>query len=126
MKYKKIMIALAATAALSAAGCGSSSKDTVEVTPTPVPTAAPTSTPATASPLPTSTPAPKLIGVKTSTAKFVYLSNSTKGEVREIYLREPVDQNGVRIWFRQSLRSRQQNRYRCITHRNPPQMLFMI
>ena len=87
MKYKKIMIALAATAALSAAGCGSSSKDTVEVTPTPVPTAAPTSTPATASPLPTSTPAPKLIGVKTSTAKFVYLSNSTKGEVREIYLR---------------------------------------
>ena len=76
MKYKKIMIALAATAALSAAGCGSSSKDTVEVTPTPVPTAAPTST-----------PAPKLIGVKTSTAKFVYLSNSTKGEVREIYLR---------------------------------------
>ena len=43
MKYKKIMIALAATAALSAAGCGSSSKDTVEVTPTPVPTAAPTS-----------------------------------------------------------------------------------
>lgn len=45
MKYKKIMIALAATAALSAAGCGSSSKDTVEVTPTPVPTAAPTSTP---------------------------------------------------------------------------------
>ena len=29
MKYKKIMIALAATAALSAAGCGSSSKDTV-------------------------------------------------------------------------------------------------
>lgn len=34
MKYKKIMIALAATAALSAAGCGSSSKDTVEVTPT--------------------------------------------------------------------------------------------
>ena len=83
MKYKKIMIALAATAALSADGCGSSSKDTVEVTPTP----APTSTPATASPLPTSTPAPKLIGVKTSTAKFVYLSNSTKGEVREIYLR---------------------------------------
>ena len=94
MKYKKIMIALAATAALSAAGCGSSSKDTVEVTPTPVPTAAPTSTPATASPLPTSTPAPKLIGVKTSTAKFVYLSNSTKGEVREIYLRAAGGSDG--------------------------------
>ena len=83
MKYKKIMIALAAAAALSAAGCGSSSKDTVEVTPTPVPTAAP----ATSTPLPTSTPAPKLIGVTTSTAKFVYLTNSTKGEIREIYLR---------------------------------------
>lgn len=87
MKYKKIMIALAAAAALSAAGCGSSSKDTVEVTPTPVPTAAPTAAPATSTPLPTSTPAPKLIGVKTSTAKFVYLTNSTKGEIREIYLR---------------------------------------
>lgn len=49
MKYKKIMIALAAAAALSAAGCGSSSKDTVEVTPTPVPTAAPTAAPATSS-----------------------------------------------------------------------------
>ena len=46
MKYKKIMIALAATAALSAAGCGSSSKDTVEVTPTPVPTEAPLEGPA--------------------------------------------------------------------------------
>ena len=59
----------------------------MEVTPTPVPTAVPTATPATASPLPTSTPAPKLIGVKTSTAKFVYITNSTKGELREIYLR---------------------------------------
>ena len=55
--------------------------------PTPVPTAAPTAAPATSTPLPTSTPAPKLIGVKTSTAKFVYLTNSTKGEIREIYLR---------------------------------------
>ncbi len=88
MKYKKIMIALAAAATLTAAGCGkSSSTKDVEVTPTPVPTAVPTATPATASPLPTSTPAPKLIGVKTSTAKFVYITNSTKGELREIYLR---------------------------------------
>ena len=87
MKYKKIVIALAAAAALSAAGCGKSSSDTAEVTPTPVPTAVPTAAPATASPLPTSTPAPKLIGVKTSTAKFVYITNSTSGEIREIYLR---------------------------------------
>ena len=72
MKYKKLLIVLTAVTALGIAGCGKSSKETAEVTPTP---------------LPTSTPAPKLIGVKTSTAKFVYLTNSTKGEIREIYLR---------------------------------------
>lgn len=87
MKYKKLLIVLTAVTALGMAGCGKSSKETAEVTPTPVPTAAPTAAPATSTPLPTSTPAPKLIGVKTSTAKFVYLTNSTKGEVREIYLR---------------------------------------
>ena len=87
MKYKKIMIALTAAAALTAAGCGKSASTDTEVTPTPVPTAVPTAAPATTSPLPTSTPAPKLIGVKTSTAKFVYITNSTKGEIREIYLR---------------------------------------
>lgn len=87
MKYKKLLIVLTAVTALGIAGCGKSSKETAEVTPTPVPTAAPTAAPATSTPLPTSTPAPKLIGVKTSTAKFVYLTNSTKGEIREIYLR---------------------------------------
>ena len=87
MKYKKLWIVLTAVTALGIAGCGKSSKETAEVTPTPVPTAAPTAAPATSTPLPTSTPAPKLIGVKTSTAKFVYLTNSTKGEIREIYLR---------------------------------------
>lgn len=87
MKYKKLLIVLTAVTALGMAGCGKSSKETAEVTPTPVPTAAPTAAPATSTPLPTSTPAPKLIGVKTSTAKFVYLTNSTKGEIREIYLR---------------------------------------
>lgn len=87
MKYKKLLIVLTAVTVLGMAGCGKSSKETAEVTPTPVPTAAPTAAPATSTPLPTSTPAPKLIGVKTSTAKFVYLTNSTKGEIREIYLR---------------------------------------
>ena len=87
MKYKKLLIVLTAVTALGISGCGKSSKETAEVTPTPVPTAAPTAAPATSTPLPTSTPAPKLIGVKTSTAKFVYLTNSTKGEIREIYLR---------------------------------------
>lgn len=87
MNYKKLLIVLTAVTALGMAGCGKSSKETAEVTPTPVPTAAPTAAPATSTPLLTSTPAPKLIGVKTSTAKFVYLTNSTKGEIREIYLR---------------------------------------
>ena len=87
MKDKKLLIVLTAVTALGMAGCGKSSKETAEVTPTPVPTAAPTAAPATSTPLLTSTPAPKLIGVKTSTAKFVYLTNSTKGEIREIYLR---------------------------------------
>ena len=87
MKYKKLLIVLTAVTALGMAGCGKSSNETAEVTPTPVPTAAPTAAPATSTPLLTSTPAPKLIGVKTSTAKFVYLTNSTEGEIREIYLR---------------------------------------
>ena len=87
MNYKKLLIVLTAVTALGMAGCGKYSKETAEVTPTPVPTAAPTAAPATSTPLLTSTPAPKLIGVKTSTAKFVYLTNSTKGEIREIYLR---------------------------------------
>ena len=86
MKYKKLLIVLTAVTALGIAGCGKSSKETAEVTPTPVPTAAPTVLFFILSRLPRSTPAPKLI-VKTSTAKFVYLTNSTKGEIREIYLR---------------------------------------
>ena len=126
MKYKKIMIALAAAAALSAAGCGSSSKDTVEVTPTPVPTAAPTAAPATSTPLPTSTPAPKLIGVKTSTAKFVYLTNSTKGKSVRFISVQPAEQNGAKISFLRNLPSKMQSRYRCITHRILPQMQSMI
>lgn len=118
MKYKKMVIALAAVAALTAAGCGkSSSTKDVEVTPTPVPTAVPTAAPATASPLPTSTPAPKLIGVKTSTAKFVYITNSTKGELREIYLRAAGGEEWEKISFRQSQPSKMQNRCRCTTHR---------
>lgn len=88
MKYKKLLIVLTVVTALGIAGCGKSSKETAEVTPTPVPTAAPTAAPAS---IHTAFPhlhlAPKLIGVKTSTAKFVYLTNSTKGEIREIYLR---------------------------------------
>ena len=119
MKYKKLLIVLTAVTALGIAGCGKSSKETAEVTPTPVPTAAPTAAPATSTPLPTSTPAPKLIGVKTSTAKFVYLTNSTKGEIREIYLR-------AKVLFLQKLPSKMRSRCRCITPRILQEMPSMI
>ncbi len=126
MKYKKIMIALTAAAALTAAGCGKSASTDTEVTPTPVPTAVPTAAPATTSPLPTSTPALKLIGVKTSTAKFVYITNSTKGEIREIYLRAAGGEEWEKISFLQNQPSRMQSRYRCIIHRILQQMQSMI
>ena len=126
MKYKKLLIVLTAVTALGIAGCGKSSKETAEVTPTPVPTAAPTAAPATSTPLPTSTPAPKLIGVKTSTAKFVYLTNSTKGEIREIYLRAAGGKNGAKVLFLQKLPSKMRSRCRCITPRILQEMPSMI
>ncbi|MDO4274225.1 MAG: hypothetical protein Q4D16_11185 [Eubacteriales bacterium] len=86
MRNKKILTVICMVAALTAAGCGKDN-NTKEITPTPVPTAAPTPAPATATPLPTSTPAPRLIGSKTSTAKFVYLTNSTGKVLREIYVK---------------------------------------
>ncbi len=125
MKYKKLLIVLTAVTALGIAGCGKSSKETAEVTPTPVPTAAPTAAPAASTPLPTSTPAPKLIGVKTSTAKFVYLTNSTKGEIREIYLRA-AGKNGAKVLFLQKLPSKMRSRCRCLTPRILQEMPSMI
>ncbi len=65
--------------------CGSS-KPVVEVTPTPAATPTPTEVPVTVTPVPTSTPAPKVIGVKTSQAKYIYMTNKLEDDIREIYL----------------------------------------
>lgn len=88
MKNKKILAVLLCTFALTAAGCGKEeSAVIVAPTATPAPTAAPTAVPATATPVPTSTPAPRTVGQKTSDSKFVYVTNQTNKELREIYLR---------------------------------------
>ena len=84
-KSRKIVFAVSTAMALTLAGCGSDKK-AEEVVPTVAPTATPTIPPATATPAPTSTPAPRKIGEKTSQSKFVYLTNSLKTDVRELYL----------------------------------------
>ncbi|HJB14755.1 MAG TPA: hypothetical protein IAA05_01775 [Candidatus Blautia excrementipullorum] len=94
MKNSRIlMIAVSAAIAMTFAGCGSEEK-APEVTPTPVPTATPTAVPATVTPAPTATPAPRVIGVKTSQSKFIYLTNSLGTNLREIYLRS----SGTEDW----------------------------
>lgn len=94
MKNSRIlMIAVSTAIAMTFAGCGSEEK-APEVTPTPVPTATPTAVPATVTPAPTATPAPRVIGVKTSQSKFIYLTNSLGTNLREIYLRS----SGTEDW----------------------------
>ena len=85
MKAKHIIAVLGMTMILALAGCGSKGS-VVEVTPTLAATPTPTEVPATVTPVPTSTPAPKVIGVKTSQAKYIYLTNSLQNDIREIYL----------------------------------------
>lgn len=85
MKAKHIMLVLGMTMILTFTGCGSS-KPVVEVTPTPAATPTPTEVPVTVTPVPTSTPAPKVIGVKTSQAKYIYMTNKLEDDIREIYL----------------------------------------
>ena len=87
MKPKKILMITAAVLTLLAAGCVKKKAEVIEVTPTPAPTATPTVAPATPTPAPTATPAPRMIGTKTSTSKFVYLTNNTNKDIREFYLR---------------------------------------
>ena len=87
MKKSRIFLIAAGTAmALTLAGCGTK-EEAPQVTPTPVPTATPTAVPATVTPAPTATPAPRVIGVKTSQSKFIYLTNNLGTNLREIYLR---------------------------------------
>ena len=85
-KYKYLAAVLGISMVLTMAGCGKKQDSVVEATPTPEATAAPTAVPVTVTPVPTSTPAPKVIGVKTTDAKFVYLTNSLSSDLREIYL----------------------------------------
>lgn len=85
-KYKYLAAVLGISMVLTMAGCGKKQDSVVEATPTPEATAAPTAVPITVTPVPTSTPAPKVIGVKTTDAKFVYLTNSLSSDLREIYL----------------------------------------
>ena len=85
MKAKHIIAVLGMTMILALAGCGSKGS-VVEVTPTPAATPTPTEVPVTVTPVQTSTPAPKVIGVKTSQAKYIYLTNSLQNDIREIYL----------------------------------------
>ena len=83
---RKLAIVFGAVFMLAFAGCGDE-KAVVEITPTPVPTATPTAVPPTVTPAPTATPAPRVIGVKTSQSKFIYLTNSLGTDLREIHLR---------------------------------------
>ena len=85
MKVKHMMLILGTVMAVTLAGCGSSDS-VVEVTPTPAATPTPTEVPVTVTPVPTSTPAPKVIGVKTSQAKYIYLTNKLQDNIRELYL----------------------------------------
>lgn len=87
MKKSRIFLIAAGTAmVLTLAGCGTK-EEAPEITPTPVPTATPTAVPATVTPAPTATPAPRVIGVKTSQSKFIYLTNDLGTNLREIYLK---------------------------------------
>lgn len=92
MMKKRVLIAALAVLTLCTTGCTGIKKkaaETITPTPTPVPTAAPTPIPTSAvtTPVPTSTPAPRIIGVKTSTAAFIYLTNNTENALREVYLK---------------------------------------
>ena len=97
MKYRKMMLVLAMTAALGASGCGKASGSAEEVTPTPVPTEVPTPVPTVAPtevPAPTEAPTPRAIGEKTNVSNYVYLTNGAGSEIRELYLRA----SGVAEW----------------------------
>ena len=92
MMKKRVLIAALAVVTLCMTGCTGVKKkaaETITPTPTPVPTAAPTPIPTSAvtTPVPTSTPAPRIIGVKTSTSEFIYLTNNTENALREVYLK---------------------------------------
>ena len=128
-------MAMGAVLALTLGGCGTEQK-AVEVmpTPTPAPTATPTAVPPTVTPAPTATPAPRVIGVKTSQSKFIYLTNSLGTNLREIHLRvsgteewgnnlipvESIVQNGEQVQMYYTSAPRLQNPHRIRPHRTAP------
>ena len=112
MKAKHIMLVLGMTMILTFTGCGSS-KPVVEVTPTPAATPIPTEVPVTVTPVPTSTPAPKVIGVKTSQAKYIYMTNKLEDDIREIYLMTSGGDDWGKNLIPAEASVKHLNRYRC-------------
>lgn len=86
-KKKAAVVTLCAVMALAGMGCGNKKQD-MDVAATPVPTATPVPVTSTPTPMPTPTQAPKLIGKKTDTAKYVTLINRADIALREIYIQD--------------------------------------
>lgn len=84
-KKKAAAVMLCAAMVLSGIGCGKQKQD-MDAAVTPVPTATPVPVTSTPTPMPTPTEAPKRIGVKTDTAKYVTLVNNAGVDLREIYI----------------------------------------
>ena len=89
MKYEKVMLIIVMTVVMSVAGCGKASKSAEEEEPAPVSTEAP------ATPAPSPAPSPEPAAAEpANTSPYVYLTNETGGEIREIYLRP----SGTEAW----------------------------
>lgn len=86
-KKKAAVVTLCAVMALAGMGCGNKKQDMAAET-TPAPTATPVPVTSTPTPMPTPTQAPKLIGIKTDTAKYVTLINRAGVDLREIYIQD--------------------------------------
>lgn len=86
-KKKAAAVTLCAFMALAGIGCGKQSQE-MEAAVTPVPTATPVPVTSTPTPMPTPTEAPKRIGVKTDTAKYVTFVNYAGVDLREIYIQD--------------------------------------
>lgn len=86
-KKKAAAVTLCAFMALAGMGCGKQNQE-MDAAVTPVPTATPVPVTSTPTPMPTPTGAPKRIGVKTDTAKYVTLVNNAGVDLREIYIQD--------------------------------------
>lgn len=88
-KNRRMILAVLCTVlAVMVSGCGKEDDEPlVEMNPVPAVTATPTPVPVTPTPAPTATPGPRMIGTKNANAKFIYLTNSTKSDIREIYVK---------------------------------------